>query len=520
MKNVLQSGCLIILLTLIPSTGRTDFESWSAGESPGGISCRDIITFPDDTGYRVLCALEPGTSSGIHRSTDQGETWLPSISGAPQGVIIADLEYIPDSQPFILAAAFQGSPPGEGGVYRSEDDGETWQQFSNGFPSADIRAVLADPFDTNRLFAGAVFDGVFISTDRGENWTASNAGLTNLRVQVLIADPSIENLLYCGSLIGLHRSTDSGATWELLTLPHATPQIVTAIVLSHIPGSILVSYRVSSVNYLVRSTNSGETWQAIDSGLPSDKQVRSLLMNPDRPGHLYCGTVYDGIFRSTMGGTNWFNFSDGLPMGEFFTVSCIGHATSVSGDSCRLFAGTNYVGSVFLRDDALPTPTATLPPTVTPTPTRTPSPSQTAGPSHTPTPAPSTSPTPTPYSFGIALELPASHFNEGELFELTLRRTNPYSDSFMYPVFIVLDVASHYWFWPSWRQYDQTTHTGLDYNLVSFPPGVNDLNVIPAFEWPNNTGSAEGLVFWSCIMDPNLVYIIGELIWIEFGYSA
>ncbi len=512
--------CVAVLFLLTgPVFG--GFEIWTAGEgSAGCVTGRDILTLQVDGDYTLLCALQPATFSGIPHSTDHGETWIPAESGAPQGVTVTDLEYIPESPPYILASAFQGTPPGGGGVYRSTDAGLNWQQFTSGFPSADIRAVLSDPSDPARVFAGAVFDGFFVSTDRGETWSASSTGLTNLRVQVLQSDPNIPGLLYCGSLVGFYRSTDSGSTWTLLTLPHENPQIVTALVLPHQPGTILVSYKIQSVNYIVRSTDSGESWQSIDSGLPDDKQVRSLAFNPDISGHVYCGTVYDGVFRSIQNGTTWNSFAEGLPDEAFYTVACIGYAASTGDDTCRLFACTNDSGDIYLRDESLPTPTATVPPTQAPTRTPTPVPTQSPIPSATPTAFPSITPTPTPYPFGIEFEIPDDHLTEGDEFWLDLIRLNPYDEAFMYPVFIVLDVGGAYWFWPSWRMYDPVSQTGIDYDLIEFPPGISRLDIIPAFNWPAGTGSASGLFFWGGVMDPQIEYLLGDLIHVEFSYDA
>ncbi len=509
---------ILVICCLPMDYARAGFQRWTSGSTIGGLASRDLLTVPQVDDYRMLASLEPASSAGIFRSTDHGDTWLASESGAPTSVTVPDLAYVPDTAPYILAAAFAGGSPNQGGVYRSEDGGASWTRFATGFPTADIKAVVADPFDSSRVLAGAVFDGVFVSTDRGQTWSASNTGLNNLRIQTLIADPGTPGHFYAGCLSGMYRSTDSGGTWELLTLPDGSPQIITAHALFQSPGSVVVSYRVGSTNHLVRTTNSGMSWTTIEAGLSSSIQIRTIQSIPAVSGWICIGTIYDGIFCSTNSGLEWMAFSEGLPDSRFFTVSSLGYA-AMPDESYRLFAGTNQSANVYQRDEPIPTPTGTPSPSRTPTATpsavhtRTPIPTRSPNPTRTPTP------TPTPFTFGIAFDMPSDYYAPGDLFRLTLQRRNPYAESLTFPVFVVLDVGGTYFFWPSWRRYDFDTQTGLDYALVQFAHGVFDLDVIPAIEWPSGAGSADGLMFWGCVMDPHLQVMLSDLIHVTFSYG-
>ncbi len=522
MKRI--SLSILVFCCLQPVCIRAGFQRWTSGSTIGGLASRDLLTVPLTDDYRILASLEPSSSAGIFRSTDHGDTWLASESGAPTSVTVPDLAYVPATPPYILAAAFAGGSPNQGGVYRSEDGGANWTRFTTGFPNADIKAVTADPFDSSRVLAGAVFDGVFISTDRGQTWSASNTGLNNLRIQTLIADPGSPGHFYAGCLSGLYRSTDSGGTWEQLNLPDGSPQIITAHALFPTPGSVVVSYRVGSTNHLVRTTNSGMSWTTIEAGLSSSIQIRAIQSNPTVSGWICIGTIYDGIFCSTNNGGEWMAFSDGLPENRYFTVSSLGYA-GMPNESYRLFAGTNQSANVYQRDESIPPPCATPMATRTPTPTpsanhtRTPTPTRTPSPTHSPNPTITPTPVPTTFTFGIEFDMPSDYFSPGDIFRLTLQRRNPYAEPLTLPVFVVLDVGGNFFFWPSWRRYSFDTQTGLDYALVQFAQGVFDLDVIPAIEWPSGTGSADGLMFWGCVMDTQLQVMLSEMIQIEFSYG-
>ena len=56
------------------------------------------------------------------------------------------------------------------GLWRSRDGGEHWQRRSNGmFVECDVRAIAADPRDSNVLYAGTS-EGCYRSDDGGESW--------------------------------------------------------------------------------------------------------------------------------------------------------------------------------------------------------------------------------------------------------------------------------------------------------------------------------------------------------------
>ena len=88
-----------------------------------------------------------------------------------------------------------------------------------------------------------------------------------------------------------------------------------------------------------RSTDNGETWTAVNSGLTAT-DVRALAINSD--GHIFAGT-FGGVFRSTDNGDTWTPVNNGL---EYpFIISL---AINSSGD---IFAGTFEGGGVYRSTD-------------------------------------------------------------------------------------------------------------------------------------------------------------------------
>ena len=54
-----------------------------------------------------------------------------------------------------------------------------------------------------------------------------------------------------------------------------------------------------------KSIDSGATWTATNTGLPSIFWVNSLAIDPITPTIVYAGTWWGGVFKSTDGGAHW-----------------------------------------------------------------------------------------------------------------------------------------------------------------------------------------------------------------------
>jgi photosystem II stability/assembly factor-like uncharacterized protein len=101
-----------------------------------------------------------------------------------------------------------------------------------------------------------------------------------------------------------------------------------------------------------KSSDGGGTWNAINTGLPSDFGVFALAINPVTPTTLYAamdgyysGGYGGGVFMSVDGGSNWNAVNNGLPTSVGFHALAIDHTTPST-----LYAGAAG-GGVFVSTD-------------------------------------------------------------------------------------------------------------------------------------------------------------------------
>jgi photosystem II stability/assembly factor-like uncharacterized protein len=189
-----------------------------------------------------------GPGSGIFRTMDGGVTWTELKAGLPRGdkgriglatyaadnrVVYAIVEADPSGAgrgegggepPAAPAAApagrggrgGRGQAAGEtrqGGVFRSLDQGETWEHMTALDPRPMYYSrIYVDPKDVNRVYIMGSNRGVFISDDGARNFREVFSEVHG-EDHILWIDPETPNHLVIGGDGGVSISFDRGATW-------------------------------------------------------------------------------------------------------------------------------------------------------------------------------------------------------------------------------------------------------------------------------------------------------------------
>jgi photosystem II stability/assembly factor-like uncharacterized protein len=250
-------------------------------------------------------------------------------------------------------------------LHKSADGGSSWNELSpdpyNGCLEGGTMAM--DPVDPNTLYVvhGNDYDGfgIFKTTDGGANWIDSSFALGDASfVNALLIDRNTPTTLYAATDLGVLRSTDSGGSF-LPTLLANTP----VAFLSIDPFHFNVFYAATSNNPypldvyppglvgMYKSTDSGATWSPINQGLDeivaAHAPVNALVLDPDRPNILYLATSGYGVFKSSDGGTTWAAFNDGLTFLDVRSLALVRSGSEAHGGR-RLGApspGTLYAGT-------------------------------------------------------------------------------------------------------------------------------------------------------------------------------
>ena len=121
-----------------------------------------LATDPRDASGLTVWAGSAG--GGVWRSTDGGATWTPTFDGQPSMAIGAVA--ISPTTGWVYAGTGEANTNGDGlagtGVYRSKDDGRSWQRVAANLDEASTVFHI----DVDRL-PGAAADSVFVATNSG-----------------------------------------------------------------------------------------------------------------------------------------------------------------------------------------------------------------------------------------------------------------------------------------------------------------------------------------------------------------
>jgi len=285
----------LVILALYPADGISSGEkeslhqkiydkerySWRQVRVNGGGYTNFILPDPASPNT-VYAGVDVG---GVYRSDDYGETWIPANRGLdwPSDRLVAALAIDPETGTLYLGAGGYG----KGGIFKSTDKGESWKLLSRKviFNSRGVQQnrgrglIVIDPSDSRVIYAGSYRDGLFRSVDGGETWI--NIGLKGRRISSILVSPADSDVIYVSSVGlpgskdfqgGIFRSIDGGAIWE-----RTGKEIVDVYQLAMDPRDPNVIYAACGSRGIFKTMDGGRTWEEKNSGLGGIGLIASVL---------------------------------------------------------------------------------------------------------------------------------------------------------------------------------------------------------------------------------------------------
>jgi photosystem II stability/assembly factor-like uncharacterized protein len=262
---------------------------------------------PVDGADRVIAAASPWDTTYPNRvilSEDGGKSFAASGQGLPDyvprqntlwGQGYARAMAVDPKNPKVIFLGIDGSPePGKsgGGIFKSEDGGNSWKQLAGQPANRRMFFGLAvDPTDSDRLYWGSCGDGLYRSEDGGKTWELAFQNERWVFNVMVAADGTV----YCPG-DNLWRSTDHGRTWKQIT--HLAGRPIVAMEVHPLdPATIwfaTTTWDGSDNGAVYKTTDTGNHWQEITGNLPHRKPM-VLRFNPQTK-ELWAGGV--GLYRT------------------------------------------------------------------------------------------------------------------------------------------------------------------------------------------------------------------------------
>ncbi|MEM1262756.1 MAG: glycosyl hydrolase [Pseudomonadota bacterium] len=236
------------------------------------------------TGEAPIRGVTTSQGEGIWKSTDAGQTF--SFVGLPEAGQIAKIQIHPTNPDLVYVAA-QGQiwgPNPERGVYRTVDGGETWELVLEVNPDTGATDITMDPTNPRILYAGMWHHGrkpwfiksggegggLYKSVDGGDSWEQLEGGLPDVVGKTGIAI-SADNPARIYALIeagpgegGLWRSEDYGKSWKLINGHRVLWSRAWYYI--HVAVDPTDADTVWALNTaLYKSVNGGEDWEKVSA---------------------------------------------------------------------------------------------------------------------------------------------------------------------------------------------------------------------------------------------------------------
>jgi len=121
-------------------------------------------------------------------------------------------------------------------------------------------------------------------------------------------------------------------------------------------------------------------------------------------------------------------------------------------------------------------------------------------------------PLPKPLLPFARISMPSSNFTPGDICSCDVTVTNFQDVTIQgYPLFVILGVWGTYFFAPGFGEFDYYTH--------NFPAGKTTIQVLPEFTWPSGVGSADSIIWYTALTNPEMTLLVSNLGLFEFGWS-
>ena len=210
-----------------------------------------------------------------------------------------------------------------GGVFRSFDNGDSWEPANNGIPSG----AGTTAFKVYSIFThtnGDIFIGtskearIYRSNDGGDNWTQVYNSSNSTVITTCFTSTANGSIL-AGTEVSILKSTDNGDTWNTTLSSQTIRQMLMVN-----NGNIIASTSTG----IFKSVDDGNTWNVSNNGLTNTNVV---ALNKNTLGVLFCSTINNKVFKSTDNGDSWIELSI-IPASAIYCIS--------SNSSNELYAGT------------------------------------------------------------------------------------------------------------------------------------------------------------------------------------
>ncbi len=300
------------------------------------------MPYPHPTISGTVYASSQWDGGDLWKSTNRGQTWVTKTNGLTDTEVVA-LAFHP-TDPLTMVVGTQN-----GNLFRTTNGGDSWTHASR--PVQCVLDLAFNPFGGHELWASDCCFSESPTTFKSTNadytaWTTVADPVGSMPSRYIVFPPLAWGNTYSETVYAsdcwasAYKSTDGGDNWEAFGPEKAFgPEPDTADIALHPTDPDIVYASSSSSEGVHKSTDGGATWQVIKEGLTA-MVPKKLATVPGRPDIVYATTWRrGGLYKATEGGETW----------HFLEIEGAGDIESVLADpftSTRVYAAGGWGSGV------------------------------------------------------------------------------------------------------------------------------------------------------------------------------
>jgi photosystem II stability/assembly factor-like uncharacterized protein len=270
----------------------------------------------------------------VHASADGGKSW----ESRDQGLTQNDIYSLAAQRINGRMRLFAGTEPAH--LFFSDDLGAHWTELPSlrsvpsvpkwSFPApphiGHVKHINFDPENPMTIYASVEVGGLLRSTDGGEHWQEFSGLYED--VHRLMIHPRNPRFLYAVTGRGLYTGPDAGARWDQWTRREdeiggypdgfvfrpSDPKVMLMTAAHDAPGTWRTTHFAGA--RISRSKDGGRTWEILRGGLPDRLQASIEAFCLEEAGassQIFAATTSGEVFRSEDMGDHWQKIISGLP---------------------------------------------------------------------------------------------------------------------------------------------------------------------------------------------------------------
>lgn len=229
--------------------------------------------------------------NGVIQTNDGGATWHISTGWRIREVLDVVVDANAPRHVYIATAY---------GVWRSTDQGESWQEMNTGIPTP--QATFTGTIAVDRRAAGHLVvgseEGLFRTTNGARQWTP--VGPRDVAIRDVVQSAANPDLWLAGTEDqGVLISRDGGQHWSF---PESSADLGNVYAVAADPSNPNRMAAAGFEGAISLSTDGGDTWQQIGA---MDRAVHALVFDVDQSQRLWAGTLGDGVYYTDDDGARW-----------------------------------------------------------------------------------------------------------------------------------------------------------------------------------------------------------------------